>query len=158
MKKLILGLFFTIPLSILAQENIEIKIKTDSDLTGIATATYIATQSGPHCLDFSIDEYGNPQRRTKIKYLKFQETKGLIVIPNYLESRCQFKRVDNISLAFEVINKFKANNAVSVYLGQGDAEIQIINCQELVYNNKISCYGDIRTTNAGKATVLVVKN
>lgn len=163
MKKIILGLIFLASVPVYANTDIKIKVKTDSNLTGVASATYLASKESFFCKEFSMND-GSPRRILKRGYVDFKVKNGVVTIPKSLDSKCKYKRVGGASLAFEIKNKAEPSNVVSIFLGGGNIQTQIINCKKIMsgpsndIREMISCYGDVRTTENGEATVLILKN
>ena len=163
MKQIILGLIFLACVPVYANTDIKIKVQTDSNLSVVASATYLASKDSFFCKEFSMND-GSPRRILKRRYVDFKIKNGVVMIPNSLKSKCRYKRVGGASLAFEIKNKAEPSNVVSVFVGGGSTQAQVINCKEIMSgpsNNirkMVSCYGDVSTTEDGEATVLVLKN
>ena len=76
-------LLLTTSLTAFAATDIKVEIRTDSDLTGIAFATYVATRKSFVCREFTWND-GSPTRIPKRRHMSFQVQDDLVTVPEYI--------------------------------------------------------------------------
>lgn len=163
MKKLITIVLALLSSISIASTDIKISVATDNNLSAIASATYIATKNSFFCKELSMND-GSPRRVPKRRYIDFAEAKGVITIPLSITSKCKYKRVGGASLSFEIKGKAEPYNSVSVFLGGGSLEPQVVNCEQIISGpsndrrSMIMCFGDLNTTDSGEVSVIVKKD
>ncbi|TNF02554.1 MAG: hypothetical protein EP326_03070 [Deltaproteobacteria bacterium] len=163
MKKIITLAVLLLSTSVFAENKIEITIISNSDLTGVASARFLAKKDSFFCKRFSMND-GSPTRISKDRYDNFKAKNGIIDVPAKIKSKCNYERVGGASLSFEIKGKAEPYNVVSVFQGtEEDAGIQTVKCKEIISGpsgkkeKMIACYGDLTTDSEGRVIVEVIK-
>ena len=163
MKKIIALAVVLVSVSAFAEKNIEITIISDSDLTGVASGRFLAKKDSYFCKRFSLND-GSLALVAKTRYDSFEAKDSEINVPVKIKSRCKYERVGGAALAFEVKNKSKPYNVVTVFQGtEEDSGIQTVKCEEIISGpvgkkeKMIRCYGDVTTNSEGRVIVEVIK-
>lgn len=140
-------------------KDIMISIKNAGELTAVGSATYQATRNSALCKEFTLNE-GSGGFVLKRRYDQFPAQDGLVTIPQSIKSYCKFERIDDGTLSFEVEDVKEAYKSIYISVGGGTTQDQVVECSEIISGPKnnqpmINCSGDIKTTEDGKASVMV---
>ena len=142
-------------------KDIRLSIKGDGTFLSHGGAIYQATKNTPNCTESWFDEGGAYVTMSKRIYPTFEAINGIILLPYFYESHCNYERIGGAYLNFTTSEVLTSYNVVDVF--EGDAEThseQVVACKIILSgpNNDeemVSCVGGVVTDANGYASISV---
>jgi len=139
---------------------VRLYVSAPAGLEAAAGAIFMARKDSFFCTTLSMNE-GSVVRVPKRIYPSFGAKNGAITIPDAIDSRCDYGRVDEGTLSFSLPGQAEPYNAVTLLPGGNGAE-QVVTCGVIKVSEPgggakemVRCVGDIKLDASKQARVRV---